>query len=126
MALGVAVMGFFGMGTGGGEFFIVVGLSVAAFSWFTTPSQYAIFNDRLMIAYGRPRVRYIHFRQVNEVGLISLPIGNRLRLRLHTGRALFIQPSDPDQFQAKLDSALNSYRSHDGGEAPVEDSVEGS
>ena len=117
LALGVAAVGLFEGGV-----LLVVGLTVAAFSWLTTPSQYAIFNDRLMIAYGRPRVRHIPFRQVNEVDLLSLPIGNRLRLRLHTGRALFIQPLDPDQFQAKLESALDSYRGHQGGEDLVEGS----
>ena len=89
---------------------VVVGLGMAAWSWFTTPSQYVLFADRLMIAYGKPRVRHVFFEQVGEVGLISLPMGNRLRVRLTTGRMLFIQPKDGEEFGRRFQTALDSYR----------------
>jgi hypothetical protein len=83
---------------------------MAAWSWFTTPSQYVLFADRLMIAYGRPRVRHVSFEQVGEVELISLPMGKRLRVRLTTGRMLFIQPRDGEEFGRRFQTALDSYR----------------
>ena len=89
---------------------VVVGLAVAAFSWFTTPSQYMIFNDRLVIAYGKPRVRHVLFDQIDQVEILTIAIGSRLRVRLKGGRPLFLQPRDPDEFQTRLQGALESFR----------------
>ena len=89
---------------------LVVGLAVGAFSWLTTPSQYAVFNDRLIIYYCKPRVRHIPFQQIEQVELLSLAIGSRLRVRLDGGRPLFIQPRDAEEFQSKFQVALDSYR----------------
>ena len=89
---------------------LVVGLIVAAFSWLTTPSQYAVFSDRLIIYYGKPRVRHVLFDRVEQVELLSLPIGSRLRVRLEGGRMLFIQPRDAEEFQSQFQVALDSYR----------------
>ena len=69
-----------------------------------------IFDDRLAIAYGRPRVRHIFFQQIDQVEVLRLAIGDRLRVRLRHGRPLFIQPNDLDQFHSRLDGALASYR----------------
>ena len=88
---------------------LVVGLAVGAFSWLTTPSQYAVFNDRLIIYYGKPRVRHILFQQIEQLELLSLAIGSRLRVRLAGGRPLFIQPKDVEEFQSKFQMALDSY-----------------
>ena len=89
---------------------LVVGLIVAAFSWLTTPSQYAVFSDRLIIYYGKPRVRHVLFQRIEQVELLSLPIGSRLRVRLEGGRMLFIQPRDAEEFQSKFQVALDSFR----------------
>ena len=96
---------------------LVVGLIVAAFSWLTTPSQYAVFSDRLIIYYGKPRVRHVLFQRIEQIELLSLPIGSRLRVRLEGGRMLFIQPRDAEEFQSQFQVALDSYRG-DRGEPP--------
>ncbi|MCE2463489.1 MAG: hypothetical protein J4F46_06225 [Dehalococcoidia bacterium] len=95
---------------------LVVGLIVAAFSWLTTPSQYAVFSDRLIIYYGKPRVRHVLFQRIEQIELLSLPIGSRLRVRLEGGRMLFIQPRDPEEFQSKFQVALDSYHGDHPGE----------
>ena len=87
----------------------LAGVVMAAFSWFTTPSQYVIFSDRLLIAYGRPRVRQVLFQQIDHVELLKLAIGDRLRVRLTRGGSLYLQPRDADEFQTRLQSALSSY-----------------
>lgn len=89
---------------------IIVGLGVAAFTWFTTPSQYVVYDDLLMIAYGRPRVKYIPFQQIGQIEMLKLPFGGRLRVRLLSGRQLLIQPRSLEEFQGKFTSALESYR----------------
>ena len=108
LAMVVAVIGLFSGGQG--MFLVVMGLAVAAWSWLTTPSQYFIYNDRLVIAYGRPRVRHVNFEQIDQVDLLALPIGNRLRVRLKTGRPMFIQPREAEEFQSKFQGALESHR----------------
>ena len=90
--------------------FFIVGLGLAAFGWLTTPSQYVIFQDRLLIFYGRPRVRHVIFDQVAQVERLSLAIGDRLLLRLRRGR-LLIQPRDITEFENQLEKALGSYLS---------------
>ena len=82
---------------------------MAAYSWFTTPSRYMIFPDRLWIAYGRPRVRYIFFGQIDQVELLKIPMGDRILVRLTNGRRHFLQPRDIDGFKSKIDSALEEY-----------------
>ena len=108
---------------------VLVGMSVAAFSWLTTPAQYMIFMDRIMIGYGKPRVRYVYFQQIRpahrpseEVELIRLPMGSRVRVSLRHGRPLFLQPKDPEEFQRKFQEAVDEYMREYGIERPVEES----
>ena len=104
IAVGVALVGLYI-----DILWFLAGVVMAAFSWFTTPSQYVIFSDRLLIAYGRPRVRQVLFQQINQVELLKLAIGDRLRVRLTRGGSLYLQPRDADEFQSRLQSALSSY-----------------
>ena len=108
---------------------VLIGLAVAAFSWLTTPAQYLVYIDRVMIAYGKPRVRYVYFQQIRpaprpseEVQLIKLPIGSRVRVSLMQSRPLFIQPRDPEEFQRKFQEAVDTYMREHGVERPAEES----
>ena len=89
---------------------LLVGLVVAAFTWLTNPRQYWIYPDALVVVYGRPRVRTIPFTLVSHVDLLSLPIGDRLRVQLVTGKRVMLQARDVETFQDRLEGALNSYR----------------
>ena len=87
-------------------FLVILGLGFAAYSWFTTPSQYLVFDDRLVIAYGRPRMRHVFFQQIERIDFLEIAIGNRLRVRLRNGRPLFLQPRDAEEFQTMLQRGL--------------------
>ena len=91
------------------ELLVIVGLAFGAFAWLTTPSQYMIFADRLVIAYGRPRVRNVFFGQIDHVDE-KIVFGGRLMVRLRSGRPLLIQPRDVEEFRARIEGALDSYR----------------
>ena len=106
---------------GGDPVFVVLGLAMAGYGWFTTPAHYVVFNDRLMIAYGRPRVRYVLFQHIGQVEVLELPFGNRLRVRLRQGRSLFIQPRDPEEFQGKFQGALETYLRDQGEVSPLQE-----
>ena len=107
LALAVAVVGFLTTE----PLLILIGMAFGAYFWLTTPSQYMIFNDRLVIAYGKPRLRHIFFQQVDGLELLKLPIGSRLMIRLNTGRRFFIQPRAEDEFLDKFQQALDTYLS---------------
>ena len=106
LALGVVVIGLFSQETQ----FVVIGLAVGAYSWFTNPTRYFIYSDSLVVVYGRPRVRAIPFTEISHVEMLSLPIGNRLRVRLMNGRRVMLTARDSETFFDRLDEALNSFR----------------
>ena len=103
-------------------FVVVIGLGFAAFSWLTTPSQYMIFDDRLVIAYGKPRVRQVPFHQIDQVEVLRHPIGHRLLVRLRNGRRLIIQPRDAEGFQSRFQGALESFHSGHAPQQPEDES----
>ena len=117
LAMGVAVVGLL-QGT---PLLIIVGLAVAGFSWFTTPAQYTLFSDRLIIKYGKPRIRHILFREIDQVDPLRLPMGTRLRVALRSRSPILIQPRDHDEFQSKFQGALESYHSIHSQEPPEQD-----
>lgn len=106
LALGVVVVGFL---SGPAPQLIVIGLGVLAYTWFTTPKQYLIYTDALVIVYGRPRVRMIPFSQLSHVERLSLPIGDRLRIRLVSGRRVMLSMRDTETFHDRLDEALDNF-----------------
>ena len=106
LALGVVVVGFL---SGPAPQLIVIGLAVLAWTWFTTPKQYLIYADTLVIVYGRPRVKAIPFSQLSHVERLTLPIGDRLRIRLVSGRRIMLSMRDTETFHDRLDEALDKF-----------------
>ena len=110
LSAAVVVLGGYQLTQGGDPLLLLVGLAVAAFTWLTNPRQYWIYPDALVVVYGRPRVKTIPFTLVSHVDLLSLPIGDRLRVQLVTGKRVMLQARDVETFQDRLEGALNSYR----------------
>ncbi len=119
LAIAVAVIGIWL-----NEVIVIIGLGFAAFAWLTTPSIYTIYVDRLLISYGRPRVRHVPFREIAQAQPVALPFGSRLLIRLRSGRRFLIQPSDVEEFSSKFMGALESFNLEHGGEGRIVD-VEG-
>ena len=105
-ALGIAVIGLF---TGAPVLFFA-GMGVAAYTWFTRPRRYLIYPAALVIEYGRPRVKVISFAEISHLELLSLAIGDRLRVVLLNGRRTMIMARDLNTFREKLDEALEGYQ----------------
>lgn len=104
---GVAVI----LGLIGGELnLVVLGLGVAAYSWLTNAQRYLIFPEHLVIVYGSPRRRIIPFTQISHVEFLSLPtMGDRVRVRLESGRGIMLQARDSETFHDRLDEALSNF-----------------
>ena len=94
---------------------VAVGLAVAAFSWLTTPGQYTLYPDRLIIAYGKPRIRHVLFQDISEVQMLKFAFGSRLMVRLQKGSRILIQPRDAEEFESRFHGALESYMQEHGG-----------
>ena len=100
----VAVIGILGQ-----PVLFVMGVGVAIYSWLTSPKQYLIYRDALVIVYGRPRVKAYPFQEISHLESLSLPIGERLRVRFVNGRRIMLATKDTDTFRAKLDEALEAF-----------------
>ncbi|MCD5404702.1 MAG: hypothetical protein LR097_12885 [Dehalococcoidia bacterium] len=103
-ALIVAVIGILGQ-----PVLFVLGIGVAIYSWLTSPKQYLIYRDALVIIYGRPRIKSYPFQEISHLETLSLPIGERLRVRMVNGRRIMLLTKDSDTFRAKLDEALDAF-----------------
>jgi len=100
----VAVIGIFGQ-----PVLFVMGVGVMIYSWLTNPKQYLIYRDALVIIYGKPRIKAFPFQEISHLETLSLPIGERLRVRMVNGRRIMLMTKDPETFRAKLDEALEAF-----------------
>ena len=105
LALAVAVLGI----VGGEILLIVMGLAVAAFNWFTTAKRYRIYQNALVVEYGRPRVKAYPFDGISHLELLELPLGARLRVRMHSGGRFMISTQNIEEFRDRLDEALSRF-----------------
>ena len=105
---------------------IVVAVGVAVFNWFTSPRQHAIYQNALVVAYGRPRTKIIYFEEIAEVELMSLALGSRVRLKLVNGRREIMQPKEGQTFFDQLQGALVEFRRGQSGEDAPEEATQDS
>ena len=97
-------------GSGNAWLLIIVGLGVGAYSWLTSPRQYRVYPDALVIMYGMPRNRRLHFSQIREVANDRNFMGDPLRVYTSNRRRIPIQVHEPDAFYDYLEPALNDFR----------------
>ena len=121
LSVAVVVLGVWNFVQTGEWILIIVGAGVGAFTWLTNPRQYWIYSDALIIVYGRPRTRTISFNQVSHVELLSLPIGDRLRVTLVNGRRVMVQPRESETFQDRLEGALRSFHGSEWRDTVIEE-----
>ncbi len=115
LALGIAGWGLAGLigilpPPGNPEMIIVLGLAVTAYTWLFTPKEYMVYNDAVCVAYGKPRVKTIHFSNIAVVEMGSPVSIDQLRIRPIKGRRQSIRVRDPETFYDQLETALNAYR----------------
>lgn len=101
-----------GRGNGQALMLILVGLGVGAYSWLTSPRQYRIYPNSLMIYYGMPRRRTIHFSAIREVANDHGrgAMGDPLRIYTANRRRIPIQVREPDEMYPHLQRALEQFR----------------
>ena len=98
--------------TGGGGsalLLVIVGLGVGAYSWLTTPRQYRVYSDALIIMFGTPRRRTIHFSDIREVVLDRGFMGDPLRVYTVNRRRIPLQVREPEEMHRYLDVAVKDF-----------------
>ena len=115
LALGIAAWGLAGLvgilpPPGNPEMIIILGLAVTAYTWLFTPREYMVYNDAVCVAYGKPRIKTIHFSNIATVEMGSIAAIDQLRIRPIRGRRQSIRVRDPETFYDELETAINAYR----------------
>ena len=88
---------------------VIVGLGVGAYSWLTSPRQYRVYSDALIIMFGMPRRRMIHFSDIREVVLDRGFMGDPLRVYTTNRRRIPLQVREPEEMHRYLDGAAKEY-----------------
>ena len=102
---------------------IILGLGMAGYSWLTTPRQFLLYRDSMVIHYGIPRTRAISFAEISHVELLALPLGERIRIRMVSGSRLMLMMRDPGTFRGHLEDALSQYHGEQTGAAFVDGAI---
>ena len=109
LALVVVVLGLLDAMNGSFPLLLILGLVVVAFNWFTTAKRYLIYQNALVVEYGRPRVKAYPYDGISHVELLELPLGARLRVRMHNGGRFMISTQNIEEFRDRLDEALSRF-----------------
>ena len=98
-----------GGGSGSAWLLVIVGLGVGAYSWLTGPRQYRVYSDALIIMFGTPRRRTIHFSDIREVVLDRGFMGDPLRVYTVNRRRVPLQVREPEELHQYLDGAVKEF-----------------
>ena len=101
--------------------FVIIGIVASAYSWLTTPSSYSVYLDRLVVFYGRPRIKHFLFEDIDHVELLKFNFGNRMWIRLKNGRRIIIQPKALEEFQEKFKEAVDAHLGHTEEQGPIQE-----
>lgn len=88
---------------------VIVGLGVGAYSWLTSPRQYRVYSDALIIMFGMPRRRMIHFSDIREVVIDRGFMGDPLRVYTNNRRRIPLQVREPEEMHRYLDGAVKDF-----------------
>ena len=102
------VVAVIGLATGA-TFLLLLGLVGAGMNWLTNAKQFLIYQNALVVVYGRPRVKVIPYSDISHLEMLAMPMGNRLRVRMVNSKRLVVSVKDVDEFRTRLDDALEKY-----------------
>ena len=106
----IGFLGILGMFRGTGiNLYLVIGIVGTAYRWFTNAKQYLIYENALVIAYGRPRVKAFPFQEISHLEMLVMPMGSRLRVMMVNGRRVMVAAKNTDEFRDRLGEALEKF-----------------
>ena len=90
-------------------FLVILGVAGAGFNWFTSPRRFLIYENALVVIYGRPRLKVVLFPEISYLETLVTPMGQRLRVRLVNGSRIVVGVRDIEEFRVRLDEALEKF-----------------
>lgn len=103
---------------------VILGLIGAGVNYFTSPKQFQIYQNALVIVYGKPRVKAIPFPDISHTEILVMPMGSRLRVRLINGKRVLVAVENIEEFRVRLDEAMEKFAGTYGEGAIVEQEPE--
>ena len=94
-------------------FLLFLGLGIGGLYWYTTPNQYFIYVDKLIIHYGKPRILEIPFETIRDASLVKMPFSG-VFIRRVSRSGVFSRPKNTEEFLETLWDAIQK----NGGPAP--------
>lgn len=113
MAISVVVIVLGAFSIQQNPFLMFLGLGIGGLYWFTTPNQYFIYADRLVIHYGKPRILEVPFDTIRDASLVKMPFSG-VFIRRVSRSGVFSRPKNIEEFLDVLWDAIQK----NGGPAP--------
>ena len=113
MAISVVVIVLGAFSIQQNPFLIFLGLAIGGMYWFTTPNQYHIYADKLVIHYGKPRIVVIPFNMIRDASPVKMPFSG-VYIRRVGKSGVFSRPKNHEEFLDYLWDAIQK----NGGPAP--------
>jgi hypothetical protein len=113
MAISVVVIVLGAFSIQGNPFLIFLGLGIGGLYWFTTPNQYFIYADKLIIHYGKPRIVEVPFDKIRDATMVKMPFSGVFIRRVGKS-GVFSRPKNIEEFLDALWDAIQK----NGGPAP--------
>ena len=91
---------------------LLLGVALAGGHWLLAPRRYEVYEEGLVVVFGRPRVRLVRYPEVSDIEVRQHALGTELRLILSHGGMVRIYPLHPREFHENLEKA---WRRNQGG-----------
>ena len=88
------------------------GLGVILFLsyWFLAPRSYEVLNDQLIINYGKPRKKIVHFEDVTKLDVHRHSLGAEIKISRRTGSTIYLHPWSTRQLHEILQKNISVFR----------------
>ncbi|HCG90922.1 MAG TPA: hypothetical protein DEZ08_03685 [Dehalococcoidia bacterium] len=96
-------------GNADGAMLVIVGSLVAVYTWLTKPRTFEVYENCLVLRYGRPRRRVIPFENIDRVDQLKLAVPDRWRVYLKHGRRVVLLTKNPETLVEHLNKAIEAY-----------------
>ncbi|MQF64558.1 hypothetical protein FIM04_00325 [SAR202 cluster bacterium AC-409-J13_OGT_754m] len=89
--------------------FLGAGILLAASQWFLAPRWYELYNDRIIVTYGKPRERIVLFDEISAVQIHRSPVSLEIKIKIANNRIVSLTPLNPAEFEQKIMQAVTQY-----------------
>ena len=89
---------------------LALGALLAGGHWLLAPRRYEVYEEGLVVVFGRPRIRLVRYPEISEIEVRKHPLGTELRVHLVPGGVVRLYPLHPREFHENLEKAWHRNR----------------